>query len=77
MKNKFYHITIITTILLSACNQLPKNDDSQLSLKYLGAAGWEIKDENSTILVDPYLSRIKLVGNSTTKTISSFQEIRP
>tara|TARA_Y100000758_G_scaffold296035_1_gene254603 strand:- start:1114 stop:2085 length:972 start_codon:yes stop_codon:yes gene_type:complete len=71
MKNKFYHITIITTILLSACNQLPNNDDSQLSLKYLGAAGWEIKDENSTILVDPYLSRIKLVGNSTTKTISS------
>ena len=54
----------------SACNQLPK-DNSKLSLKYLGAAGWEINDENSTVLVDPYLSRVKLVGNSTTKSIST------
>ena len=42
-----------------------------MSLKYLGAAGWQIADENSTVLVDPYLSRIKLVGNSTTKSIST------
>lgn len=31
-----------------------------LKLKYLGTAGWEITDGNSTILIDPYISRLKL-----------------
>jgi len=31
-----------------------------INLKYLGTAGWEITDGNITVLVDPYLSRIKL-----------------
>lgn len=31
-----------------------------ISLKYLGTAGWEIKDGNITVLVDPYISRLKL-----------------
>jgi len=31
-----------------------------ISLKYLGTAGWEIKDGNITVLVDPYISRFKL-----------------
>ena len=44
---------------------------SNISLKYLGAAGWEIISDTSTVLIDPYLSRIKLVGNSTTKNISN------
>ena len=35
---------------------------SQVELKYLGTAGWEIKDENVTVLIDPYISRVKL-GN--------------
>ena len=30
----------------------------QVILKYLGAAGWEITNGTTTILVDPYLSRI-------------------
>lgn len=30
----------------------------QVILKYLGAAGWEITDGTTTILIDPYLSRI-------------------
>ncbi|NQV74145.1 MBL fold metallo-hydrolase [bacterium] len=33
-----------------------------LLLRYLGAAGWEIKDGNVTVLIDPYISRIKLGG---------------
>lgn len=32
----------------------------KLEFKYLGGAGWEIVDENSTILIDPYISRLKL-----------------
>ena len=47
------------------------NSKSEISLKYLGAAGWEILSDTSTVLIDPYLSRIKLVGNSTTKNISN------
>ena len=31
---------------------------SQVILKYLGTAGWEIVDGTTTILIDPYLSRI-------------------
>ena len=34
--------------------------DRNLHLKYLGTAGWEIRSENTTILIDPYISRIKL-----------------
>ena len=44
---KSFNIVICSIFFLSACNQLPK-DNSKLSLKYLGAAGWEINDENST-----------------------------
>lgn len=33
---------------------------TSLNLKYLGCAGWEMTDGNVTILVDPYISRIKL-----------------
>jgi len=29
-----------------------------MQVTYLGTAGWEIADENTVILVDPYLSRI-------------------
>ncbi len=41
--------------------------DQSLQLKYLGAAGWEIKDGKSIILIDPYISRLKLEGVSTSK----------
>ena len=33
-----------------------------LRMKYLGAAGWEISDGNVVVLVDPYISRLKLGG---------------
>jgi len=55
---------------------LSLNIHSQVELKYLGTAGWEIKDENVTVLIDPYISRVKL-GNGpsiskldTRKTVS-------
>ena len=31
-----------------------------LELTYLGTAGWKIKDGNLTVLIDPYISRVKL-----------------
>ena len=33
-------------------------EPNHVILKYLGAAGWEITDGTTTILIDPYLSRI-------------------
>lgn len=35
----------------------------ELKMKYLGVAGWEMTDGETTILVDPYISRVKLQGN--------------
>lgn len=32
----------------------------ELNLTYLGVAGWEMTDGQTTILVDPYISRVKL-----------------
>jgi len=37
-----------------------KSQDAALELKYFGTAGWEITDGNTTVLIDPYISRIKL-----------------
>lgn len=39
---------------------IAKTQDHPVKLKYLGTAGWKITDGNLTILVDPYISRIKL-----------------
>ena len=60
----------LTLQLFSGCQNQQKIK-SNISLKYLGAAGWEVISDTTTILIDPYISRIKLVGNSTTANISN------
>lgn len=62
---------IIILLFFSYGCEKSQSSKSNISLKYLGAAGWEILSDTSTVLIDPYLSRIKLVGNSTTKNISN------
>jgi L-ascorbate metabolism protein UlaG (beta-lactamase superfamily) len=52
-------LTFITT------NQAKAQSDS-ITLKYLGAAGWEINDGTTKILIDPYISRVKLAGPNLT-----------
>lgn len=37
-----------------------QNDKENLTFKYFGAAGWQISDNSVTVLIDPYLSRLKL-----------------
>ena len=64
------NLLIILLFIIYGCDNNVKSK-SEISLKYLGAAGWEILSDTSTVLIDPYLSRIKLVGNSTTKNISN------
>lgn len=34
--------------------------DNPIQLKYFGTAGWEISDGNVTVLIDPYITRMKL-----------------
>ena len=66
MRNYLIIITLLI-LLLSACQK----SNEQIQLKYLGAAGWVITDGGTKVLVDPYLSRIKLVGRSTSSKISN------
>jgi hypothetical protein len=49
---------MITTLLLIALAQPPAPG---VQLKYLGTAGWEIRDGTTVVLIDPYLSRLKQV----------------
>ncbi|MEJ2163660.1 MAG: MBL fold metallo-hydrolase, partial [Robiginitalea sp.] len=45
--------TLLAAVVVNAQNQ-------PLELTYLGTAGWKIKDGDLTVLIDPYISRIKL-----------------
>ena len=38
--------------------RLPTKTQTSVTLRYLGAAGWEISDGSVTVLIDPYVSRI-------------------
>ncbi|MDG2449660.1 MAG: MBL fold metallo-hydrolase, partial [Saprospiraceae bacterium] len=65
------HIHVLQSLglicfLFSVLQISAQNDN--LDLKYFGTAGWEITDGKTTILVDPYISRLKLgSGPSTSK----------
>ncbi len=49
---------VLLYCLLVGSTLIAQSQDIQL--KYLGTAGWEITDGTTIILVDPYISRIKL-----------------
>ena len=55
---------LATICLLTMASQaFAEEADGQtgLQLTYFGAAGWEISDDNVTVLIDPYISRIRYV----------------
>ena len=55
-------------IYILLCSNNIKGQERPLNLKYLGAAGWEITDGRTTVLLDPYITRLKLGnGPSTSK----------
>ena len=60
VKSEFICCVFAATVLtsLAAQDQRAAETSNQVVLKYLGTAGWEITDGTTTILVDPYLSRI-------------------
>lgn len=59
LKSTLIKYVSFCVVLLGAQNVLGQ----QLNLKYLGVAGWEISNDSLTILIDPYISRVKLKGN--------------
>ncbi len=70
---KHYALIIFSfAVLFTGCQKTK----AQIQLKYLGAAGWVITNEGTKVLIDPYLSRIKLVGMSTSSKISNAAQNR-
>jgi L-ascorbate metabolism protein UlaG (beta-lactamase superfamily) len=51
-------IVVVMALSASPLTQSP----AAVRLKYLGTAGWEISDGRTTILVDPYLSRLHMTS---------------
>jgi L-ascorbate metabolism protein UlaG (beta-lactamase superfamily) len=51
-------LLVLSIFLLST--SILKAQEGSIQLKYFGTAGWEITDGNVTVLVDPYISRLKL-----------------
>lgn len=50
---------LILVLILTISNKVTGQNKS-LHLKYLGVAGWEISNDSTTVLIDPYISRPKL-----------------
>ena len=57
---KFSKIHQLICLLVVLNMTLLQAQNSDLRFKFLGTAGWEISNDSVTILVDPYISRIKL-----------------
>ena len=52
----------LVVVALSAVQRSESPGVSQVRLTYLGTAGWEISDGRTTLLVDPYLSRLHMTS---------------
>ena len=72
MTNKLISIRVFIFFLFLAFGKLSfaQSNKENLTFKYFGAAGWEISNKNITILIDPYLSRLKL-GETSIKLSSN------
>lgn len=62
MANFYSKLNLITSFFLIVflISFSVKAQDAPIQLKYFGAAGWEITDGKITVLVDPYITRLKL-----------------
>jgi L-ascorbate metabolism protein UlaG (beta-lactamase superfamily) len=60
VKSGFVRFVFMVFVLgtLAAQDERCAEKSHQVVLKYLGTAGWEISDGSTSILIDPYLSRI-------------------
>jgi len=51
--------------------------EDEIKLRYFGTAGWEITDGKVTVLVDPYISRLKLGDGPNSSKEDSRDVFRP
>ena len=61
MKTALHCRVAIILMLIAACVSAAPRGSSPVTLKYFGAAGWEITDGKTVVLIDPYLSRLRHV----------------
>jgi L-ascorbate metabolism protein UlaG (beta-lactamase superfamily) len=79
MKPIIVIISLLGILLTFACrfktdkpSSLKTNDStSQLKIIYLGTAGWEITDDKTVILIDPYISRLRRKNSDSTDAITN------
>ena len=53
-------LLLVAAATLSAAQRSEAPSAGRVTLKYLGTAGWQISDGRTTLLVDPYLSRLHM-----------------
>jgi L-ascorbate metabolism protein UlaG (beta-lactamase superfamily) len=63
-------LALIVTVAVLASGAAQGRNTPQVQLKYLGTAGWEITDGKTVVLIDPFLSRPRMVtpGDDTSPT---------
>jgi L-ascorbate metabolism protein UlaG (beta-lactamase superfamily) len=54
--------SLATALMMMAIAGAASGQSASVTLSYLGAAGWQISDGKTVVLVDPYLSRIPISG---------------
>ena len=54
-------IQLVRVLVTLIGSTLSISAQTSVSLSYLGTAGWEITDGKTIVLIDPYISRLKLV----------------
>jgi L-ascorbate metabolism protein UlaG (beta-lactamase superfamily) len=69
MRSHCCRLGLIATVALSLGVAQPR-DPARVQLKYLGTAGWEITDGRTVVLIDPFLTRPRIVtpGDDTLAT---------
>jgi len=70
----FSHVLLTFIFFVFTKTISAQNNDNALTFKYFGAAGWEISDNSITILIDPYLTRLKLGETSIKITTNSISQ---
>jgi L-ascorbate metabolism protein UlaG (beta-lactamase superfamily) len=61
MSSRYRHPTLVVTLAVVALGAAQGDSASRVRLKYLGTAGWEITDGKAVVLIDPFLSRPRMV----------------
>lgn len=59
--SRYRDLTLIVTVAVLTLGAAQGGDTSRVQLKYLGTAGWEITDGKTVVLIDPFLSRPRMV----------------